>query len=209
MFSNLSGSNIIFLLLAIIISLVIHETMHGVVAFWLGDDTAMEAGRLSLNPLKHIDPITTIILPAILIITVGVPFLAAKPVPFNPNKVKFGEFGAALVGIAGPLTNLILAVITAVIFRLFGANWQGNLLEAVVIFAQINIAMFVFNMIPFPPLDGSRLLYAFAPEGVQEVMARIEAAGFTTTLVFIFIVFYIASGPIFNIENGLLQLLFG
>jgi Zn-dependent protease len=182
--------------------------MHGYVAYWLGDDTAMEAGRLTFNPLKHIDPITTVILPAVLIITTGVPFLAAKPVPFNPNRVKWGEYGAALVGIAGPLTNLMLAVITAIVFRAFGATWQGTGLEAIVIFAQVNIAMFVFNMIPFPPLDGSRLLFAFAPEPLQELMQKVEASGFTAVLILIFVLFYLASGPISNIENSLLQFLF-
>jgi Zn-dependent protease len=169
----------------------------------------MEAGRLTFNPLKHIDPITTIVLPVILIVTTGVPFLAAKPVPFNPNRVKFGEFGSALVGVAGPLTNLLLAVLAAIVFRAFGMQWQGTGLEAIVIFAQVNIAMFVFNMIPFPPLDGSRLLYAFAPEPLQEAMAKVEASGFMITLIFIFAIFYLASGLIFNIENSLLQFLFG
>lgn len=209
MFSNLSTTDILFLLVSIVVSLVLHETMHGYVAYLLGDDTASEAGRLTLNPLKHIDPLTTIVLPAILIITTGIPFLAAKPVPFNPNRVKFGEYGSALVGIAGPLTNLILAVLAAIAFRIFGANLQGTGLEAIVIFAQVNVGIFIFNMIPFPPLDGSRLLYAFAPEPLQEFMARIEAAGFMTTLIFIFVVFYVASGLIFNIENGILQFLFG
>lgn len=209
MFSNLSSTDIFFLLVSIIVSLVLHETMHGYVAYLLGDDTASEAGRLTLNPLKHIDPLTTVILPAVLIITTGIPFLAAKPVPFNPNRVKFGEFGAALVGLAGPLTNLVLAVIAAIAFRVFGANLQGTGLEAIVIFAQVNVGIFIFNMIPFPPLDGSRLLYAFAPAPIQEFMERVEAAGFMTTLIFIFVIFYVASGFIFNIENGLLQFLFG
>jgi len=183
--------------------------MHGYAAHWLGDDTARDAGRLTINPLKHIDPLTTIILPAILIITTGVPFLAAKPVPFNPNNLKFNEYGTAIVGVAGPLTNFALSILAAVIFRLFGSGLHGVAYETVVIFGEVNIGFFIFNMIPFPPLDGSRLLYAFAPEPLQELMQRIEAAGFGATLIFIFFVFYVLLSPIENIETSLLQFLFG
>lgn len=208
MFSGLNSNETIFLILSVIISLVIHETMHGYVAHWLGDDTADEAGRLTLNPLKHIDPLTTIIMPIVLIKLTGIPFLAAKPVPFNPNRVKFGEYGAALVGLAGPLTNLLLAVLAAIAFKTFGAHWSQTGIEAGIIFARINVAMFVFNMIPFPPLDGSRLLYAFAPIKLQEAMERVEAAGFATTLIFIFAVFTLASSFIYNVENGIVNFLF-
>lgn len=209
MFSNLTVTDIVILLVSILISLVIHETMHGYVAYWLGDDTASEAGRLTLNPLKHIDPFTTIVLPVILIITTGIPFLAAKPVPFNPNRLKHGEYGVAMVGVAGPLTNLFLAVLAAAVYRVFGASLQGIPLEFIVIFAEVNIGLFIFNMIPFPPLDGSRLLYAFAPEPLQEIMQRIEASGFVVSLVFIFAIFYLISNFIGNLEMHILQFLFG
>lgn len=209
MFSNLTVTDIVILLVSILISLVIHETMHGYVAYWLGDDTASEAGRLTLNPLKHIDPFTTIVLPVILIITTGIPFLAAKPVPFNPNRLKHGEYGVAMVGAAGPLTNLFLAVLAAAVYRVFGASLQGIPLEFIVIFAEVNIGLFIFNMIPFPPLDGSRLLYAFAPEPLQEIMQRIEASGFVVSLVFIFAIFYLISNFIGNLEMHILQFLFG
>lgn len=204
----MSATDIFLLLLSVLVSLVLHETMHGYVAYWLGDDTASEAGRLTVNPLKHIDPLTTILLPAIMIIKFHIPFLAAKPVPFNPNRVKYGDFGSALVGLAGPLTNLALALLTAIIYGIFGASLQSDFaINAVAIFAYVNVGMFVFNMIPFPPLDGSRVLYAFAPEPLQEVMQQIEAAGFAITLIFIFIIFYAASGVIGNIDARILQLL--
>ena len=103
--------------------MAVHEAMHGFVAHWLGDDTAAQAGRLTLNPLKHIDIVTTILLPVVLILTTGTPFFAAKPVPFNPIRVKWGEYGAALVGVAGPLTNFVLAAAVSVIARIFIAHF--------------------------------------------------------------------------------------
>jgi Zn-dependent protease len=130
-----------------------------------------------------------------------VPFLAAKPVPFNPNRVKWGEMGAALVGVAGPLTNLALAVIASFMIR---AGLDGNVLA---IFMQINIVLFVFNMIPFPPLDGSRLLYALAPEPIQEVMARIESAGIMAIMIFMLIFFSFLSPIILNIDNWIFNFL--
>jgi Zn-dependent protease len=189
MFSGLSITDIIIVLISIILSMGVHEAMHGFVAHWLGDDTAAAAGRLTLNPLKHIDLATTILLPIFLIIVHVPPFFAAKPVPFNPNRVKWGEYGAALVGIAGPFTNLLLATIVAVGGRLLASHLTVTSANVLSLFIEVNLAFFVFNMIPFPPLDGSRLLYAFAPEGLQEVMARIEGMGFTPILIFVLLIF--------------------
>ena len=102
---------IVLVVAIILLCMTLHEAMHAFTSHWLGDDTAYLMGRLTLNPLKHIDPMLTIALPILLIIAGLPPFGAAKPVPFNPHRVKFGEYGAALVGIAGPLTNLVLAVV--------------------------------------------------------------------------------------------------
>jgi Zn-dependent protease len=209
MFGQLSAFQLLVVLISIIISLSIHEAMHSFVAHWLGDDTAHEMGRLTLNPLKHIDATTTVLLPLVLLIAGLPPFFAAKPVPFNPDQVKWDEFGAALVGIAGPLTNLVLAGLAALIFRTFDVGTDFNLYNAVVIFIQVNIAFFVFNMIPFPPLDGSRLLYAFAPEPLQRVMYQIEQTGFVAILIFFFLIFQFISGPIVNIENEIFKFLVG
>ncbi|HXR50325.1 MAG TPA: site-2 protease family protein, partial [Verrucomicrobiae bacterium] len=109
--SNLTASSIVIILVSIVISLVIHEFMHGYVGYLLGDTTAKDEGRLTLNPLNHIDPFMTVILPIITLVTFGAPVLAAKPVPFNPERVKYDEFGAALLAAAGPFANLALAVI--------------------------------------------------------------------------------------------------
>ena len=150
--------------------------MHAFVGHKLGDTTASEQGRLSLNPLSHIDPFMTILLPIITIIVAGFPILAAKPVPFNPSMVKFDEFGAALIAAAGPFSNLILAIVSAIAANGLAVS-QPFLHEALNIFTQLNVALFVFNLIPIPPLDGSRILYAFAPEPLQNIMEQLEPYG--------------------------------
>lgn len=209
MFSNLSGGDLVIVLVSLILSMAVHEAMHGFVAHWLGDTTAQEAGRLTLNPLKHIDIVTTVLLPMLLILSGFPPFFAAKPVPFNPDRVKFDEFGAALIGIAGPLTNLVLAVISALIFRGVGQHASSIVYNTLIIFTEVNVAFFLFNMIPFPPLDGSRLLYAFAPEPLQNVMRQIEAFGFMGILIFFFVIFQFISTPFMNIENNVIKFLLG
>jgi Zn-dependent protease len=117
MLSNLTSGDLAIVVVSLIVSIALHEAMHAFTARWLGDTTAEDAGRLTLNPLRHIDPLTTILLPIISIWLFHAPFLAAKPVPFNPDRVRYGEFGAALVGIAGPVTNFILAVVAAILRR--------------------------------------------------------------------------------------------
>ncbi len=182
MLGDLNFSTLVIVFLSLVISITLHEAMHAFVGFWLGDDTAQREGRITLNPIKHVDPFGTILLPLITLVVFKVPLLAAKPVPFNPNRVRYEEYGAALVGIAGPLTNLLLAVAGAGLAHLLQNSLGISGLQALLIFVQINVGLFVFNMIPLPPLDGSRLLYAFAPEALQGVMAQLEQFG-------IFIVF--------------------
>jgi Zn-dependent protease len=207
MFSGLNINGDVIVVVSIIISIVIHEAMHGFAAYALGDDTAKEAGRLTLNPLKHIDLYTTILLPIIMRLVVHTPFLAAKPVPFNPHRVKFGEYGAAIVGLAGPLSNFLLASIAAIFLHIFSASISLNLDTYIFYFLEINIYVFVFNMIPFPPLDGSRLLYAFAPEPLQRVMARIEAMGFTAIIFILILFFFVLSPFILSIDQHLINFL--
>ncbi len=199
MTSDLNIANLALIFVVIIISMGIHEAMHGFVAHWLGDSTAQEAGRLTLNPLKHIDALTTVLLPLILIIVGAPPIFAAKPVPFNPSRVKYAEFGAALIGLAGPFTNLFLAVIGAGLAHLTlgSAAWLTNFL---VVFVQVNVGFFVFNMLPIPPLDGSRLIYALVPEPVQEVMARFEQMGIVAVII-ILVVLMPFIGPVITNMN--------
>jgi Zn-dependent protease len=183
-------------LFALVLALTLHEFMHGFVGFKLGDDTAKDQGRLTLNPAAHIDPFTTLILPAFLIL-VGSPivFGAAKPVPFNPWALRYGKWGAALVALAGPLTNLSLGVFFALWLRF--VEVPASVAQFFVILIITNLAFFVFNMIPFPPLDGSRVLYAMVPYNVREVMDRIERAGFMAIAVFI-VLFYGAIGGLMS-----------
>lgn len=163
------------ILVVLAVSITLHEFMHGFVAYRLGDDTAKLSGRLTLNPLKHIDPFLTVALPILLYIAGAPPFGAAKPVPFNPSRFRNGETGLAMVALAGPLTNLVLAAIAGFITQVIVL--PEVLMQIASLFIVVNLAFFVFNMIPFPPLDGSRFLYVLAPDSVRRFMATIESAG--------------------------------
>lgn len=207
MFSDLSLSSLIAIFVAILISMTLHEAMHAFTSFWLGDDTARREGRITLNPLKHIDLFATVLLPMLLILAHLPPFFAAKPVPFNPNRVKYDEFGAALVGVSGPFTNLLLAIAGAGIIHAFSAVLSATVLNFIVLFVSVNVAFFVFNMIPFPPLDGSRLLYAFAPDGLRRVMEQIEALGFMAIVLFMLIFFSFLAPTVISINQSVLNIL--
>ena len=178
----------------ILLSMTLHEAMHAYVGYWLGDDTAKREGRLTLNPLKHIDPFLSVILPLGLAL-VGAPiFGGAKPVPFNPDRVRGGDWGAALVAIAGPLTNLVFAFVTFGIWVTIGAPPITTLAGEILITAYtVNLGFFIFNSIPIPPLDGSRVLYALAPEFIRTGMRVIERYG---------IIFVFAIVLLFNSQIG-------
>lgn len=187
----------------ILIAITLHEMMHAVVAKALGDDTADEDGRITLNPLSHIDPITTVALPVVLVLA-GLPaFGVAKPVYVNMSKVKWEEFGGALIAVAGPLTNLAIAVISALLYRAIPELQTGLAEYFMLNMVAINIGFFVFNMIPYPPLDGSRILYAFAPKPLQNLMNIIESFGLIGFFAFMFLLYPTVLAPLirFCINN--------
>jgi len=184
-------TGIVVLLASLVISITTHEFMHGFVAFKLGDDTARLSGRLSLNPLKHIDPFLTILMPIMFYLIAGFPIGAAKPVPFNPSRLRNGETGMAMVGLAGPLTNLGLAVFVGLWTRFLPV--VPEISQYFELFVLLNVGLFVFNLIPFPPLDGSRVLYALAPDGVRDFMRQIESFGLLGVVLFIFLLFPVIS----------------
>ncbi|MCQ2571343.1 MAG: site-2 protease family protein [Candidatus Saccharibacteria bacterium] len=179
---------IIAVFIVSIFSIILHELMHGVTAYALGDQTARLSGRLTLNPLKHIDPVMSIIMPVCLAL-IGAPvFGGAKPVPINTRNLKGGEWGFALVAIAGPLTNFILAFIFFLIGHFTGLLYTDTASIGASICAAgvyLNLGLCLFNLIPIPPLDGSRVLYALAPEGVQNFMRTMEMYGIVVVYILI------------------------
>ena len=185
---NLDIVGIIVVLVVILFSKVLHELAHGLVALWLGDDSAKEEGRLTLNPVKHLDPVMSIMLPLLLYITGGPVFGGAKPVPINPSKLKWREWGMALVAFAGPLTNFLIALISFLIG--FWTGWLNDQGVLGLIFTELviaNLGFAVFNMIPIPPLDGSRILYALSPDGVRDFMEKMESVGLIVVYIMILV----------------------
>jgi Zn-dependent protease len=167
----------------LIIAMTIHEFSHGWVAYMLGDHTAADQGRLTLNPLAHIDPIGTVLLPLILFITTAGQFVfgAAKPVPINYWALKNPRRDMLLIGLAGPLSNLIAAIILSVILNFLApSSLAAYLIRSL---AFINIILGVFNLIPIPPLDGSRILAGLLPPSLAQSYYRIEPYGFIILIV--------------------------
>ena len=177
----------IFLIIVLVMSAVFHEYMHGYAAFKLGDPTAKNAGRLTFNPIKHLDLFGSIIVPLMLIIS-GASFLFAwaKPVPYNPYNLSDRKYGDAKVAAAGPLANLALALIFGLIWRFMpfiSIAFSGFI--AMIIF--INLILMVFNLIPIPPLDGSKILSAFLPPETRHKYLSLEKYGLLFVLLFVFL----------------------
>jgi len=199
--------DVIILFAVLLLSMSVHEMMHAFASNWLGDDTARLQGRLTLNPLAHIDPFLTVALPLILLLS-GSRFLfgAAKPVQVNFSRLRHGEFGGAIVGAVGPLTNLVIACVAAILFKSLAPLPGTTLYDVFRLTIELNVGLFIFNSIPWPPLDGSRVLYAFAPRGLQEFMEGIERSGLMSLVIFIFL-FYQFGGPIQALMGKLVQAL--
>ncbi|HEX6462343.1 MAG TPA: site-2 protease family protein [Candidatus Saccharimonadales bacterium] len=200
-------TTIIIVLISVLLSMTIHEAVHAFAGYLLGDTTAKEEGRLTLNPIAHIDPVATLAVPVLLAI-IGAPiFGAAKPVPFNPERLRWGDFGAAIVAMAGPLSNFMLAAIAGLAIRLLQPT--DMLFDILMTFTLVNIGFFVFNIIPFPPLDGSRFLYAVAPEPVKAVMRSIESLGLAAILIFIAIFYVFLQTPFIVTIKAIIEFLTG
>jgi Zn-dependent protease len=204
---NADIEGIVILLVVLLFSMSLHEMMHAFAADWLGDDTARLQGRLSLNPIPHIDPFLTILLPIITYLSPAhIIFGAAKPVQVNFNRLRHGEFGGAIVGAVGPLTNLVIACVAAILFKSINPTIGTVFYQVFQLTIMLNVGLFVFNSIPWPPLDGSRVLYAFAPRPLQEVMENIERSGLVSLAIFIFL-FYQFGGPVQHLMTNLVHLL--
>jgi len=225
-----------FYLLTLVYSVIIHEVSHGVVALWLGDLTAKYAGRLNLNPMKHIDPFGSVILPVLLFVTTGFAFGWAKPVPYNPYNLRNQKWGPTMVAMAGPLSNLILAFVAALIAlllpltllakqdilgRFIGViGGRGDFLERFGLLAEAlsgsfssilygllllvifwNVVLACFNLLPVPPLDGSKLLYTLLPLQERTILL-LEQYGL---FLLIFVIFFFST-PISIFINFVLSL---
>ena len=194
-------TDIIFWVLVLGFSVILHEVAHGYMANYLGDPTAKLQGRLTLNPISHIDPLGTIILPLLLSLS-GSPILIgyAKPVPYNPYNLRHKN-GEALVAFAGPGTNIIIALVFGLALRFLGASIDPALAQAFAIIVAINIFLAIFNLLPIPPLDGSKVLPVFLPytlrRGYDSIRANFERMGVFSGTLLILLIFYFLS-PFFT-----------
>jgi Zn-dependent protease len=185
-------TNSIFGLIILIFSIVIHEVAHGAMAYWLGDATAKYAGRLTLNPIPHIDPIGSVLLPLILWATSSPIFFGwAKPVPYNPYNLRDQKYGPALVSAAGPGSNLLLALMFGILIRALIAYvpMSSSLVTFIGLLSYmvlINVLLAIFNLVPIPPLDGSKILYAILPDSANNIKMLLDQWGMFLLLIFIF-----------------------
>lgn len=195
----MSGIDILFFYIIIILSAIIHEYAHGWAADRLGDPTARYAGRLTLDPRAHIDWWGTIVMPLLLLFfTMGkFVFGYAKPVPFNPYNLRDQKWGPALIAIAGPLSNFLLAFSIAIVLKYLPASYS-SLVPLLQITIYANVLLLVFNLVPIPPLDGSKVLFALLPASAYKVKLLLEQYGFVILIFFVFFLFNLIS-PIIGI----------
>lgn len=199
---------IFLVLLIVLFSVMLHELAHGGVAYLLGDRTAKDSGRLTLNPLKHIDPYMSILVPVILYVLRAPVFGGAKPVPVNYYNLKGKEWGMALVAVSGPLTNFLLALVSFLVGHytglIYGAG--GEIPEFIFLeLVYINLGFMVFNLIPIPPLDGSRVLYAISPDFFRDFLAKMERYGVIIVYFLILVFGEFFSELMANGINGILH----
>lgn len=207
---------LVIVLVVVLGSMILHELAHGVMAYCLGDDTAKEEGRLTLNPVKHIDPVLSILVSVMLYMSGAPIFGGAKPVPVDSRNLRHGVWGMALVAIAGPLTNFLIAIVVAVIGHATGVlmldsgtlmYMPGMMGEIMVNLVYINLGFGIFNLIPIPPLDGSRVLYALMPDEIRGMMERMERWGIVLVMIVVIVFPSFLSTFMLGAMQGILQLL--
>ena len=202
--------NLIIVFIVIIISTVLHEVAHGYAAYFQGDTTAKDEGRLSLNPLVHLDLFTSVILPVLLYLTGGVVLGAAKPVPVDRRNLRNGEGSMAIVALVGPMMNLLIAFLAFLIGHFTGALDDRGVVGF--IFGQtiiMNLGFMAFNLIPIPPLDGSRVLYYFLSDKLREVMDFIEMRMGILFIYLFLVIFGSALSTItYNVMVGILSVFY-
>lgn len=206
----------IFYVLILIMSIVVHEFAHGYAAYLLGDNTARLQGRLTLNPLKHLDPFGSVILPGLLVLmNAGFVFGWARPVPYNPNNLRNYKTGTMIVSIAGIFANLVLVIIFGLLFRYASVlGLPVFIADAVLVhpfykiagmIVMTNLMLAIFNLMPVPPLDGSKVLFALLPARLRHVENFLEKWG-----IFVFILFvFFLGGVVFSIVSTLFPLVIG
>jgi len=195
----------LFIIIIFLFSAIFHEYMHGFMAYRLGDSTAKDAGRLTLNPLAHLEWFGSFFLPLVMILTnMSFVFGWAKPVPYNPNNLSDKKYGEAKVALAGPLANLMIALAFGFLLRFLpGYNFTFAGLLSIII--QINLVLMVFNLVPIPPLDGSKILAAFLPIQWRDKYLAAERYGFIFVIIFVMM----AGELLFPIINSLFKIIAG
>lgn len=200
---------IIFFLIALIMSIIIHEVSHGFAAEMLGDPTARLQGRLTLNPIPHIDMVGSILVPALLVfMNAGFLFGWAKPVPYNPYNLRNQKWGEAIVAAAGPGSNLVLALVFGTVVRFGVGTLPESFISLAGLVVFINIMLAFFNMLPIPPLDGSKLLKAILPYRANMAFQRFEALMMSGGLLLMLLVFWLLLQVIGPVIIGAISFLF-
>ena len=194
--------DIIFQIAILLMSVVIHEFAHGWMAFYLGDSTAKHAGRLTLNPIKHLDIWGSFVIPFMLVVSgSSIVFGWAKPVPYNPYNLRDQTYGSAKVAAAGPAANFFIALVFGLILR-FGPEQflvSSGLYQIFGLIVLLNILLAVFNLVPIPPLDGSKVLFTFLPSSLDDVKNFLERYGMFILIFFLFFAFQFITPIIFFI----------
>lgn len=199
----------ILILALIIFSIILHEVAHGYVAYWLGDPTAKYAGRMTLNPFPHIDPLGSVLIPGIGFMIGGFILGWAKPVPVNPYNLRYGKWGEALVGFAGPATNMLIAFAALLIIRFAGGGISEGGADILAAVAYSNVGLALLNMLPLPPLDGSKVIAAFLPASLYVQYRGLENLTYSLGPVGLLVVLILIFNFLSPVLSGITRALFG